>query len=202
MGQNSRVKQLSDLTLRFQNGELSLEEYRAAKASLPDAGAPPKAIRPEDSRVKALTEKFRDGELTMAQYSAEKNKLLSYESTQPQDKEMKHWRWILYAAIGVPVLLFGGCAALIKFSPESEPTPVDPTVQAGQICENKVKGMLKAPATAEFSGWKLGTVGENSWIVGGVVDSENSFGATIRTSFSCSVSLTGTTWKSEVLYLE
>ena len=53
-------------------------------------------------------------------------------------------------------------------------------------CENLVKSRLKAPSTADFSGTEAArgsAAGE--WIVTGIVDAENSFGGTVRNSFTC-----------------
>jgi hypothetical protein len=49
-----------------------------------------------------------------------------------------------------------------------------------------VQDKLKAPSTAEFSNESVSGSG-NSWNVSGSVDSQNSFGAKIRSSYTCSI---------------
>ncbi|WP_418346216.1 DUF2510 domain-containing protein [Rhodococcus pyridinivorans] len=57
-----------------------------------------------------------------------------------------------------------------------------------QTCRDAVKNRLKSPSSAEFSG--IETTQENDagtkWTVEGSVDSENTFGASIRNTFTCS----------------
>jgi hypothetical protein len=61
---------------------------------------------------------------------------------------------------------------------------------AGIVCEDYVKGQLKAPATADFQSF-LGrsVIDEGNWRyqVSSYVDSQNDFGANIRTYFTCDV---------------
>jgi hypothetical protein len=61
--------------------------------------------------------------------------------------------------------------------------------EAGAIseCVEAVKEILKAPATASFSGEKASRQGRQNWRVVGVVDAENSFGALIRSEWDCEV---------------
>lgn len=60
-------------------------------------------------------------------------------------------------------------------------------------CEKFVKDRLKAPSTAKFSNVQH-TGGGGRWTVTGAVDAQNSFGAMIRSNFTCSVRLDGDTW--------
>jgi hypothetical protein len=56
-----------------------------------------------------------------------------------------------------------------------------------KLCEDAVKGRLKAPATAQFSGFEQEELDARLTAVRGSVDSENGFGAMIRSSFKCHV---------------
>jgi hypothetical protein len=69
-------------------------------------------------------------------------------------------------------------------------------VGAYRACERAVGTELKAPSTADYSGYTGSTVTNNSgtYHVSGHVDSENSFGAKIRTSFACDLRDTGDNW--------
>jgi hypothetical protein len=67
---------------------------------------------------------------------------------------------------------------------------------AYKACENWVEQQLRAPGTADFSGHndsKIVKTG-NGYDIDGYVDSENGFGAQIRTNWSCSVALSGDHW--------
>jgi hypothetical protein len=70
-------------------------------------------------------------------------------------------------------------------------------VGAYQSCERAVKTTLKAPSTADFSGYSDSDIKSagNIYTVAGYVDSENSFGAKIRTDWNCQVRSTGDNWQ-------
>ncbi|MDU0354495.1 hypothetical protein RS130_11605 [Paraglaciecola aquimarina] len=75
-----------------------------------------------------------------------------------------------------------------------------------ETCVDTVRSRLKAPATAIFSSMSESYINQKiktypndgvlraSWTVSGVVDSQNSFGALIRSDFSC----TFKQWKKEI----
>lgn len=69
-------------------------------------------------------------------------------------------------------------------------------VGAYRSCERAVETTLKAPSTADFSGYSDSqiTVNGDVYSVRGYVDAENSFGAAIRTSWDCQVRDTGDNW--------
>jgi len=62
------------------------------------------------------------------------------------------------------------------------------------ICEDFVKDRLKSPSSARFSG-SLDTTrvdaGDETWIIIGHVDAQNSFGAEIRNMYSCETKYVG-----------
>lgn len=58
-------------------------------------------------------------------------------------------------------------------------------------CEDFVEARLKAPATADFNHASETHLGDAVWRVSGTVDSENSFGAKVRTSFVCETEYDG-----------
>lgn len=51
-------------------------------------------------------------------------------------------------------------------------------------CEARIENLLKSPATAEFD---TDATGSGTWKVAGTVDSENGFGAQVRSDFECTV---------------
>jgi len=58
-----------------------------------------------------------------------------------------------------------------------------------------VKDRLKAPSTARFGTLTATESYDGSYLVSGYVDSQNSFGAMIRTYFSCTVEYDDGKWK-------
>jgi hypothetical protein len=81
-------------------------------------------------------------------------------------------------------------------------TLVPRDLDAFDACKGFVKRQLKAPSTAKFRNYYeqdgevvvLGT-GDGPYTVMSSVDSENSFGAKLRSNFTCKVTLSGGTWK-------
>lgn len=73
---------------------------------------------------------------------------------------------------------------------EDPATPIDAVI----MCEQFVKDNLKAPKTADFQNIYQAESTEttpDSFTVKSYVDSENSFGAMIRTNFKCQIRFTG-----------
>jgi hypothetical protein len=58
---------------------------------------------------------------------------------------------------------------------------------AATMCEEYVTDRLKAPATADFPGGAHVSSTADEWTVVASVDSENGFGAMIRTDYVCTV---------------
>lgn len=65
----------------------------------------------------------------------------------------------------------------------------DPTEQAEDTCRAYVQHHLKAPSTAEFSTLTAVTpdTEPDTRVISGYVDSQNGFGAQIRTQFTCTI---------------
>lgn len=77
------------------------------------------------------------------------------------------------------------CFVMMLFSKPSKPKLDEWTAQVS--CESAVKQLLKSPSTAEFSGWIRVLNSDGTYTVTGNVDAQNSFGAMLRSSFSCTV---------------
>lgn len=103
---------------------------------------------------------------------------------------MKGMRSAVVAVVAAVAL--AGCS-----STDSAPTESDKQADATSSCHKWVKEKLKAPATAEFSGDNVTGTGGDYTIVGNV-DSENSFGANIRSVWMCTIKLDGDTWRGNV----
>lgn len=57
---------------------------------------------------------------------------------------------------------------------------------AGRDCRSLVEGRLKAPGSADFGTQSVTEAGDAAYISGSV-DSENGFGATVRSDYRCQV---------------
>jgi hypothetical protein len=60
---------------------------------------------------------------------------------------------------------------------------------ARDACHDKIKDRLKSPSTAEFEGLFDAGIeqGSTAWTITGHVDSQNGFGATVRSEYTCTV---------------
>ncbi|NDK09753.1 hypothetical protein GW846_03160 [Candidatus Gracilibacteria bacterium] len=88
-----------------------------------------------------------------------------------------------------------------QFSTETNNLPTTPASYlnensgvAKMICRNTVKGLLKSPSSAEFSEEEVGisTDDQNTALVNLKVDSQNGFGAMIRSAYQCEFKWNGT----------
>ena len=75
---------------------------------------------------------------------------------------------------------------------------IDEIVEAKLFAQAVEMQLLKAPATAMFCSLEEMTITKNGnmYIVAGYVDSQNSYGATVRTSFKITVFKENDTWKN------
>lgn len=77
---------------------------------------------------------------------------------------------------------------------ESEPESPPLSEQAENVCYSAVLDSLKAPSSAELVEVSAYPSEGDQWIVNGAVDAENSFGAMLRSDFSCTVHQSGDGW--------
>jgi hypothetical protein len=110
-----------------------------------------------------------------------------------QKLEMQHLLWA-GARVLAASLVFGsicGCD-----SPPSVPAGPD-TIGAWVACQEFVGKRLKAPSTADFQSYdESGVVVEssNSFTVHGYVDAQNSFGAKLRSNYTCRLHTSSSQW--------
>jgi cbb3-type cytochrome oxidase subunit 3 len=116
-----------------------------------------------------------------------------------EDEEATKPKW--GALIGVLLLVGLFVAGLWwanNYEPETtadraakyEPSAAD----AERMCQENVKGKLKSPASATFGGVRSlisDDFDTDEWTVTGWVDAENSFGANLRTDWTCEAVHTG-----------
>ena len=66
-------------------------------------------------------------------------------------------------------------------------------ITALTAAQEEVKARLKSPSSADFP-WGsdcVTKISDNTYIINSYVDSQNSFGAMLRTNFTCQITLTG-----------
>lgn len=99
------------------------------------------------------------------------------------------YRWTIgKIIIGGFVVLFGVSMLMSAGDPEQrqERTRVADEIDAQLACERAVKKQLKTPSVAEFVDTRAIPKKEgDGFLVGGQVDSQNSFGAKLRTKWVC-----------------
>lgn len=104
---------------------------------------------------------------------------------------------IVLGIVGVVsvILLLWSCVAGSASKPDEPPTMSEVRFMAIDTCHEAVTNQLKAPATAKFTNDEA-KLAEGGWTVTGSVDSENSFGALIRSSYTCTARLDGDTMRA------
>lgn len=85
--------------------------------------------------------------------------------------------------------------AAVALSACSSSSAKDRSYEARSACQDWVKDKLKAPASAEFGGHSVDGGEQGPWTITGWVDAQNSFGAKLRNTWTCTVRLDGSTLK-------
>lgn len=110
---------------------------------------------------------------------------------------LKGLDWRVVAAVIVGALFVGALVARAG-------TPPDRTTDAYVACRQFVRDRVATPATAEFpptSGARITGDGDGPYVVAATVDAENSFGALVRSEFTCTVSRVEGGWRLDDLTL-
>jgi len=97
--------------------------------------------------------------------------------------------------IVIVAVLFAVMVAL-RGSFNGPATGAPPATQGGnpytvwRICQERVAAELKAPSTADFPPYDEHSIGHSGadWFVTSYVDAQNSFGAKLRTHYTCTAS--------------
>lgn len=162
----------------------------------------------ELSQVASLRKRFQKGEITLKEFQAEKERILALHgkaTSKAEPDDAKPWRRLFYILVGAPLVIFVGIIGVIMWGPKDESKSVRADLlkeqrQMEKACQEAVRDQLKAPATAEFQDVTVSAAGAGAWRVDGAVDSENSFGAQIRTSFSCDLTPSGASHSVKVQF--
>jgi hypothetical protein len=99
-------------------------------------------------------------------------------------------RWIVLAVVVLPL------AVVIGIQLAGGDDREGPTRSGAEtVCRQFVEDDLKAPASAEWGSTSASQLTGTSWEVLGEVDAQNSFGAQVRTRFTCRAKWeSGTRW--------
>lgn len=95
--------------------------------------------------------------------------------------------WWVVTGSWVFLALFVAIGAIVRERDDS-------SGMAEYACEDFVEDRLKSPGTADFQNATVESAGSDTWLVTGTVDSENSFGATMRVDYECTVTGSGANW--------
>lgn len=100
------------------------------------------------------------------------------------DPPRPHERLLLLAAVLAAVVLVVGLGFVALTGDAGDET------RARTDCRGFVEAQLKSPASAEFSDEQVSQDGDR-YVVNGVVDADNAFGASLRNEFRCEVAING-----------
>lgn len=137
--------------------------------------------------LRDLDQMHAQGKIGAAEYELHKSRLLAEAAVQPR---RPLWlRWLIFlAGIVLVVSMLYMCSGGGAGDRDRVPSTSEMMTQARLQCRHAVKDKLKSPATADFSNeTESGSGQTGTYTVTGSVDSENSFGATVRSDFTCNV---------------
>lgn len=111
----------------------------------------------------------------------------------PSTPEREPWpRWVKTGVTVSALLLVGWCSVETKQNMD-ESKRLGEAAPASRACHDFVKRGLRSPATANFGNELVSGPGPR-WTVSGDVDSQNGFGATLRTSYKCVMRWDSSDW--------
>lgn len=120
---------------------------------------------------------------------------------QPMSKVMKIF--LIVFSIGIFTSVISGGLSHTPSSEPEQPSTYSYELSARSFSEFYVERLLKSPSTAEFCRGTATDLGENRWKVVSCVDSQNGFGALIRSNWQTIMIFDGTdvedmgAWKVE-----
>jgi hypothetical protein len=105
----------------------------------------------------------------------------------PTEVSLRECFKVIAMVSAVVVGLCAGCVAMFaSIGSDSDPGPY-----VTVACRDWARGRLKSPSTANFSQETAQGLGDGRWRVTGVVDSQNSFGAVVRSAWTCEATYAG-----------
>jgi len=108
-------------------------------------------------------------------------------SKKPQRKSSPVLGVVMLFVMAVALCTVGIAAVTSGMEdPPTDPASADRSTDAEVMCEEFINKRLKAPASAKYTHQSRQKNGAQ-YVVSGYVDSQNSFGAMVRTDFTCTV---------------
>jgi hypothetical protein len=131
---------------------------------------------------------------------------MSLSAVMPPPSPRRNWPILAGTAVASAVVgaAIGVLVTVLALGGASDTTPAtvpDPSPGAVAACRSGVEARLKSPASAQYSSLTV-TRNANGWIVTGAVDSQNSFGAMLRSTFTCYANPAGGGWTVGKLELD
>lgn len=114
--------------------------------------------------------------------------------TLPRRRRSK-WPWLLLVLLCLLVLPVFRVAI-------STPDPRGSQTEAIIYAQGFVENCLRAPATAQFPWETMAILDGDVWRVSGSVDSQNGFGALIRSDWQCELRKSSDGWRCRSLVIE
>jgi len=105
-------------------------------------------------------------------------------TTKPQDPKKAVISFLIFVVVAVFIVVKCGCS-----NDEENKIKTYDKIDALTHAQIYIKSKLKSPASAEFEGGADGVIkiNDTTFTVMGAVDSQNSFGAMLRSNYSCKV---------------
>lgn len=101
----------------------------------------------------------------------------------------------IWGKVGWPLLAYIVVFSMFSDGTDGAASPADiGRATSIRVCQDAVRERLKAPSTAEFSGESYQAPQSHKRVVTGDVDAQNSYGAMLRSSWSCTLRRDGRDW--------
>lgn len=114
---------------------------------------------------------------------------------QPMSVLVKFFLIVLGISI-FSALVMGGNGTSQSATPDSS-VYGNPEDFAWVIAENQIEKLLKSPSTAEFCKPKVTNLENNKYVVASCVDSQNGFGAMLRSNWTVTLTYSGSNVESQ-----
>lgn len=117
----------------------------------------------------------------------------------------KQWIIVLACLVGIVAAQIYSTTAMNRIEGKASKPPAADPAEAYVMSQDFVRDRLKSPATAKFPIYPLSAhpLGDNRFAIKSHVDSQNSFGALLRTRYSCTLAkLPDGRWRLENMEFE